>query len=139
MKQIRFRAWDKVKKIMYSSRGYLHYENSERAKDYYDVCIGIYLDGSIRYTRYEGHCSACKEDVDQGSQNIIIMQFTGLKDKNGKDIYEGDIVDFKFKTHIERGIINDDGSWFSGSALANTDWEVIGNFYENPELIKETK
>ena len=84
-----------------------------------------------------------------------LMQFTGLKDKNGKEIYEGDIlkstpgwatffIDDK-REHIS--VVEFVGSGFKGNysgTLYNLDrldmayTEVIGNIYENPELL-ETK
>ena len=64
--------------------------------------------------------------------SIPIMQFTGLKDKNGKEIYEGDIMknyDYHFFV-VE---------WNKKNARWDNCFgrEVIGNIYENPELIKE--
>ena len=85
-------------------------------------------------------------------QNIIpktVGQFTGLKDRNGKGIYEGDILTFKPPNHkvnviakVEYVITNfrvvnanrmsallSDASFFSP--------KIIGNIYENPELLEE--
>lgn len=72
-----------------------------------------------------------------------LMQYTGLKDKNGTEIYEGDIV---FDSHCEENgkVIFDEGcfaiEWETTieDLFENCDiYEVIGNAYQNPELLKE--
>ena len=87
------------------------------------------------------------------SNQLIYMQYTGIHDKNGKEIYAGDIL------RTEHGIIDfvEYGYWNCGCCYdvfgytlhsyrdswsvhddeATSDAEVIGNIYENPELIKE--
>jgi len=87
------------------------------------------------------------------AEDLIVMQFTGLKDKNNKEIYEGDILKSAPKGHEPRTLYQiiwdeenlrwtmkePDGALFYG---CNTDdnkffvWEIIGNIYENPELLK---
>ena len=77
---------------------------------------------------------------------IILMQFTGLKDnKSGKEIYEGDIVKIENPYYLDNWeVIFEDGGfkwWRKDMGQKDLDTvtkvEVIGNIYENPELLKE--
>lgn len=84
--------------------------------------------------------------IDLDQQPWEIMQFTGLLDKNGKEIYEGDIVKHnRFGVKGDNDIIQYDSE--SASFLitngprrlilrTDSDCAVIGNIYENPELLQ---
>ena len=86
------------------------------------------------------------------ADKIELMQSTGLKDKNGKEIFEGDIVDYKGR----EAVIKWHGSYASfiyrfvdGLQERVSDWdplflacyhfEILGNIYENPELLEDSK
>ena len=81
--------------------------------------------------------------------DILIMQYTGLKDKNGKEIYEGDFIKngddlmlISYNKKFASFCIEKKGWMFShffNEALSPSDCEVIGNIHENPELLKEGK
>lgn len=89
-------------------------------------------------------------EIDQESWNIVLMQATGSQDKNGVDIYEGDII----KTGETLDWLNEDigvirfldGAFFIDYHNLDTEFdyignislpiEVVGNIYENPELLE---
>lgn len=86
-----------------------------------------------------------KDELDfTGGSYVNLMQYTGLKDKNGKEIYEGDVllIDGKTTKVIESEMGWDwDGAsvygWAIGTENPETESEIIGNIYSNPELIEK--
>nr|DAO06233.1 MAG TPA: YopX protein [Caudoviricetes sp.] len=85
--------------------------------------------------------------------DIVVLQFTGLQDINGKDIYEGDILKYNFpydgrlkhvspvkflETEASFGIKDIYGNEIPLYRItANNYFEVVGNIYENPELLED--
>lgn len=109
-------------------------------------------DGKIyKKTKDTGYGFAISRET---SDKIILMQSTGLKDKNGKKIFEGDIVQYqntKVPSADSKGVIRYFDNWamfgidiehnepralFFNGLADHISLEVIGNIYENPELIE---
>ena len=105
-----------------------------------------------------GHRNRNQEiELHSRDESIILMQSTGLKDKNGKEIFEGDIitngeavVDVKNHTTLGFYTVVNGVERFFGSNTSIKDFEkdveefssvteIIGNIYENPELLEVTE
>lgn len=76
------------------------------------------------------------------NENITVMQFTGQLDKNGKEVYDGDVLDdgsfVVWRNDLSSFAIRK-SNWmydhYFGEGVIAGQYEVIGNIYQNPELL----
>jgi len=132
VRTIKFRAWDKHDKVMYQ----------------------VYRLSGLDAKNFNPLVYVNREKAEISLDGYELMQFTGLKDKNGKEIYEGDIVRFRGHSWDIDGNhyhpIKTEKIVFEGGAFDcnyryeedcyDVGWEeveVIGNIYENKELLME--
>ncbi len=110
MREIKFRSWDKTDKKMTTTEFIMDSNGGRPAKN-----------------------------VEEWGRVFVLMQYTGLKDKNGKEVYEGDIVMYKHEddtvlfhavTWLNAGEFSLEELWAGG-----VDWHIVGSIYENPELL----
>jgi len=123
MRTIKFRAWQK------NYGGYMFYSHKSKGLGYLEfnddssTVIGE-SDGDQRYEASE----------------MPLMQFTGLLDKNGEEIYEGDIIDNegalqKYEVIFHKGCFCISQGGLGYHIFNEKKAEIIGNIYQNPELI----
>ena len=162
MREIKFRVWDNKYKYMNCKVIVGIYGNWEDVKDdeNYTACSMWIEPKNVDYK-----CEPHWTHFEPYHKDIVLMQYTGLKDKNGKEIYEGDIVQAHFKKGswkyndknyygyrngkivycVDGFILYIEGykeKIYPLSAFGNNnndiaDLEVIGNIYDNPELLEE--
>lgn len=130
MREVKFRLYSKEEKEMF------YPEHIEKI-DFYNKFARVEGKGFYGY-------------FDFSEDESVLMEYTGLKDKNGKEIYEGDIIIHKNPKPF-RDLIYEIVFLKGGFAIKNNDYikdlseflkesskaEVIGNKYKNPELLSE--
>lgn len=135
MREIKFRAWDKVLQKMIYNR-----DDIPDIEKWGNEIMNHPYDEDEWYPMCEMYqLNAIQTMQEQYCDKLIFMQYTGLKDKNGKEIYEGDILDHGYGKHP---VVWNTYRWelADGHSILWSDMcEVIGNIYENPELLKEEK
>lgn len=127
MREIKFRAWDKTRRHVFKVTSF----------DFVLERVEIWVSTIATVLRFS---------------EIELMQYTGLKDKNGVEIYEGDIVHHEAGEYSYVGVVETDcyKSYISGidpvdafdfddvsdTRSGTADLEVIGNKFDNPELLE---
>jgi uncharacterized phage protein (TIGR01671 family) len=125
MRDIRFRAWDKINKCM----------------------------GEVETINFDIDLLWCVGNTEQiNFENCVLMQFTGLLDKNGREIFEGDILGIEGLSQYSVIWHKENCAWkvtnnrdLSSEYLGDMEHcgnkllllSVLGNIYEHPDLLKE--
>lgn len=154
-REIKFRAWDEYKNEMFIPKKLVWWETGLRC----NARMGLVKGNEIPVDE-KGSLS--------NANNIVLMQYTGLKDKNGKEIYEGDVMQttideyddiiveedewgeheepYHHKKEVHRNIVEWEPLYGRFShlpsqldTLSRIHWEVVGNIYENPELLNHDR
>lgn len=125
MRDIKFRIWDGAKNEWLAS-------SSKDALPYY----GFALVGEVMTVQSPPIWS-----LDEGN---VVEQYTGLKDKNGREIYEGDVLIDDTGEPIEYWVVKFSDGGFVGecagvaeSLFELTNLEIAGSIHENPELVEK--
>jgi len=134
MDKPKFRAWKKIRiQEMFNDVVRIDWLNNKIA---------------IKYPNPGGNTFRIDEE---SLDNVILMQYTGLKDKNGVEIYEGDEIvgeypngkHFKgvveYATDRAAYVVKTTNSWCPSPLEICKDCVVVGNIHENPELLNEVE
>ncbi len=139
-REIKYRAWDGS--CMYSQDDcYFTFGKDEKGQ------AGKYWSCYLYEKNGSHYC------CDSTDEDVVMMQYTGIKDCKGKDIYEGDVIrnpnstepeDVGFEVCFDgfgfkyKSVFLIEGKKMIGDPFSHTssDYEVVGNVYENPELLK---
>ena len=129
MREIKFKAWDK------NLKRWTNYSIADDLPRFYDKHTGCWK-------------------TDKEGERFVLSQYTGLKDKNNREIYEGDVIKAisfarwvgvaKYSDENQAFIFDDLDKKYRGKSTVfmnqfDDGFEILGNIYENPELLDEVR
>jgi uncharacterized phage protein (TIGR01671 family) len=146
MRELKFRVWNKASKSWLNDDAGTHLWS--------EYCLNIFTGEVVEFITGDNKSFSRADEpnfyfdktIPVKESPYVVQQYTGLKDKNGKEIYEGDIISFGVIDEddlfwvvwedIESRFILESNGGLGCWLLDVSDREVIGNIMENPELLK---
>lgn len=142
MRELKFRIWDGQEIIL---------DSNIRE---YDAYYLLELDGTLVPHLRLGDEYWTRDSAELNKLEYQVMQFTGLYDKNGTQIFEGDILEIEWEWGTERHVVEYKGEWdypafelnppssdeingLSEMKATSTNYRVIGNIYEHRTLLEQ--
>jgi hypothetical protein len=134
MRDIKFRVWDKINK---------EFSNHTNRDPFMDLSMG----DIFYWERRQNEDGVYEGDIilkDENKNRFVLQQYTGLKDSFGKEIYEGDILKWK-NPEDSLNLVTvrwtsegmDYDGWITTDSIPQCgECKIIGNIFENPQLIK---
>ncbi len=123
----RFQVWNKATKEVHEADDIITIDFEEK-----QICVKTLFFGKVSYYDFD---------------DVVLMQSTGVRDKNGKEIFEGDVVKMAKDVYSEPTyyeVVRHRGGAYRLESkqygcelwLRHTDCEIAGDIYENPELLE---
>jgi uncharacterized phage protein (TIGR01671 family) len=137
-REIKFRIWDKQKKKFVTK-----IENPCHGEDRgYSTYNNIYIGLGGNLINNDSSNGWGGREIELNAENYIIQQYTGFKDTNGREIYEGDVVNIHYDTNYD--IVWRGGGFYCNNAgvQLNSEWfidghpQIVGDIFRNSKFLK---